>query len=214
MIYLLFALIGYFIGSIPFSYLIPKVFKGVDIRKLGDRNVGGSNVMRSVGLPYGILSGLLDFSKAMLPPLIARSFGLSLGVQVIGGFFAIVGHNWSLYLGFRGGRGVGSSLGLLLLFVPKELVLSFILAALFALISEGALGVLMAFTLLTFWTLLKNPEYTLKILVVAVYLLLIFRRLSFLPGDIKRGLPPLKTFLVRLLFDTDRKRKLKPVWKK
>jgi len=212
--YIIFSLLGYLVGSIPFSYLVPRVFKGVDIRKLGNGNVGGSNVVRSVGLFYGILSGFFDFFKAMWPPLIARALGLPLPIQVIGGFFTIIGHNWPLYLRFHGGRGVGCSLGLLLLFLPKELILSFLVAAIFALISEGALGVLVAFTLLTLWTIFKNPEPSLKILVIAVYSLLLLRRLSFLPSDIKRGLPPLRTFFMRFLFDTDKRRKLKPVWKK
>lgn len=212
--YIVLAVIGYLIGSIPFSYLVPRVFKGVDIRKLGNGNVGGSNVVRSVGLFYGVLSGFLDFFKAMWPPLIARVLGLPLSIQVIGGVFTIIGHNWPIYLGFHGGRGVGCSLGLLLLFLPRELILSLLVAAIFAFISEGALGVLVAFTLLIVWTVSRNPEPSLRILLIAVYSLLLLRRLSFLPGDIRRGLPPVKTFFIRLLFDTDKRRKLKPAWKK
>jgi len=105
---LLFSLLAYLIGAIPFSYLIAKA-RGVDLKRVGSGNVGATNVARSVGLPYGILALLLDGAKGALVAHLALRWALPLWPCV----FAVVGHNWSAFLGFRSGKGVATSLGIL-----------------------------------------------------------------------------------------------------
>lgn len=105
----LFSLLAYLIGSIPFSYLIARA-RGVDLRRVGSGNVGATNVARSVGLPYGVLAFLLDWGKGVLTAGLAGYWGVPIWLAG----FAVVGHDWSLFMGLRSGKGVATSLGLLM----------------------------------------------------------------------------------------------------
>lgn len=108
---ILIALIGYIVGSIPFSYLVPLVL-GVDIRKVGSGNVGGTNVLRNLGGFPGLAAMVLDGFKPFIPILIGRlAFGLSMNEAFILGFMATMGHNYSIFLKFKGGKGVACTLG-------------------------------------------------------------------------------------------------------
>ncbi|OAA28470.1 glycerol-3-phosphate acyltransferase [Kosmotoga arenicorallina S304] len=107
------AVIGYISGSIPFSFLIPKL-KGVDIRKVGSGNVGGTNVLRYLGGIIGFLTMTLDGFKAFVPMLIASLlFGLPQDRLIIIGFFAAIGHSYSIFLKFKGGKAVACTVGTL-----------------------------------------------------------------------------------------------------
>jgi len=103
--------ICYLFGSIPFSFLIPWS-KGIDIRKKGSGNVGGTNVLRTLGPKWGALSMALDFLKAFVPVLIIRSlFGVDLWVPLLALLSVVLGHDYSIFLKFKGGKGVASTLG-------------------------------------------------------------------------------------------------------
>ncbi|AKI96780.1 glycerol-3-phosphate 1-O-acyltransferase PlsY [Kosmotoga pacifica] len=107
------AIIGYLSGSIPFSYIIPKL-KGIDIRKVGSGNVGGTNVLRNLGGVIGFTTMVLDGLKAFIPMLIAmKYFGLPKDETIIIGFFAAIGHSYSIFLGFKGGKAVACTVGTL-----------------------------------------------------------------------------------------------------
>lgn len=115
--YFLVALIGYLLGSIPMGLLISKLW-GVDVRRVGSGRTGGTNVYRAAGIGPAILTALLDASKGALAVLIARMVLSSPSAMVIAGLGAVIGHNWSLYIGFRGGAGTAPNLGALLLLSP------------------------------------------------------------------------------------------------
>jgi len=108
-------LIGYFIGAIPFSFIIAKL-KGIDIRKIGSGNIGGTNVLRSAGPLYGGLAFLLDISKGLVVVFLTRKFGLN--AQLLAGSFAVFGHCYPIYLKFKGGKGVATTFGMLLGIYP------------------------------------------------------------------------------------------------
>ncbi len=108
--YILWGLAGYFIGAIPFSYILPKL-KGVDVRKVGSGNVGGTNALRAAGPLIGGLSMLLDTLKALLPVLAAYQITGDVKIAVATALGAILGHDFPIYLGFRGGKGVATTLG-------------------------------------------------------------------------------------------------------
>jgi glycerol-3-phosphate acyltransferase PlsY len=118
-------LAAYLLGSIPFGFLIARA-KGVDIRTVGSGNIGATNVFRCVSKPLGILTFLLDMAKGfagctVVPYLAARWMGGATGdlpFRVVCGFLAVAGHNWTVFLGFRGGKGVATSAGLLLGLTP------------------------------------------------------------------------------------------------
>jgi glycerol-3-phosphate acyltransferase PlsY len=105
--------LGYLMGSIPTGYLVVKLMKGTDIRQHGSGRTGGTNVWRAAGLWPAILTTLGDFLKGMSAVLIARAIlGNSVG-EVLVGVAAVVGHNWSVFLGWRGGAGTATNLGVI-----------------------------------------------------------------------------------------------------
>jgi len=114
---LFFAIIAsYLIGSIPTAYIFGKIFKGIDIREHGSGNVGATNVFRVLGKGPGILALVLDIIKGVIPVvLIADLFGVThiLGLMAVG-CAAVCGHNWTCFLRFKGGKGVATSLGVLI----------------------------------------------------------------------------------------------------
>lgn len=115
--HIVFVIAGYLIGSIP-SGVILGMARGVDVRKIGSGNTGATNVLRSLGWKAGAVVFLADFLKAAIPVLIARyAVGVPL-IEVATGLAAIAGHNWSIYLRFRGGKGVSSALGVLIVTSP------------------------------------------------------------------------------------------------
>ncbi|MGM7701690.1 glycerol-3-phosphate 1-O-acyltransferase PlsY [Pseudalkalibacillus sp. Hm43] len=113
-------LIGYFIGSISFSYLIAKKIKKVDIRTQGSGNAGATNTLRVLGWGPAIAVLLLDASKGIVAVLLSYLLGVEGWVAFLAGLFAIVGHNWPIYYGFRGGKGVATTIGVfaILVFIP------------------------------------------------------------------------------------------------
>jgi glycerol-3-phosphate acyltransferase PlsY len=123
-----FALVAYLLGAIPNGLLIGRI-NGVDIRQVGSGNIGATNVFRSLGKGWGILTFVLDALKGWIPafvfPLLLarltgqpvnRDFGIFFGVA------AIAGHNWPVYLGFKGGKGVATSAGVLIGIAPAAVL--------------------------------------------------------------------------------------------
>lgn len=106
-------LIGYLIGSISPSYILGRILKGIDIRKLGDGNAGGTNTKNVLGWGPAIIVVIFDLMKGLLAMFIAWKFGLSIPFVYAAGFAAILGHIAPFYLGFRGGQGAATACGML-----------------------------------------------------------------------------------------------------
>jgi glycerol-3-phosphate acyltransferase PlsY len=117
--------LGYLLGSIPFAYLAARLVKKVDIRKVGGGNVGTLNTMREIGPLPGLLVLLADVGKGALAVLIAQWLGLHLYWAFAAGFMAVVGHNWPVWLKFRGGQGLATTMGVLLAFSPIPFAICF-----------------------------------------------------------------------------------------
>jgi glycerol-3-phosphate acyltransferase PlsY len=113
------ALAGYLLGSIPSGYIVVKAFTGQDVRKIGSGRTGGTNVLRApgAGRMAFILTILGDSSKGALGVLAGRLIAGDIG-QLVAGFFALVGNNWSLYLRGQGGAGVMTAVGTMLIISP------------------------------------------------------------------------------------------------
>ncbi len=107
---MLLVVIAYLVGSIPFSYIFPAL-KGVDVRKVGSGNVGGTNAIRAAGPAIGGLSMLTDASKALIMVLVAYIFGMGEFWVYLVGIAAVVGHDYPVYLKFHGGKGVACTVG-------------------------------------------------------------------------------------------------------
>ena len=121
---LLTTVLPFLFGSIPFGYVVGKL-KGVDVRQHGSGNIGATNVSRVLGKKYGALVLLLDALKGALPVLTVKLLGLPEEYQVLSGLFAVLGHCFSPFLKFRGGKGVATGLGAFIVISPKITLLAF-----------------------------------------------------------------------------------------
>ncbi|MEG0069640.1 MAG: glycerol-3-phosphate 1-O-acyltransferase PlsY [Cetobacterium sp.] len=128
--FLSFVVIAYLFGSLPCGVWLGKGTKNIDIREHGSKNSGATNAYRILGPKYGIMVLVMDALKGYIPLYLANEFGLG-GVEIILlGLVAILGHTFSFFLQFKGGKGVATSLGVFLFLMPKVigvLVLVFIL---------------------------------------------------------------------------------------
>lgn len=123
-------LVSYFLGAIPFSYLIGRWQAGINIREYGEGNIGARNVYHVVGPAWGILACLLDTGKGLAAYLIADQLVVSRSTVLICGFVVPLGHNFSPFLRFRGGKGVATTTGFLLGFLPLSTLVGGLLVAL------------------------------------------------------------------------------------
>jgi glycerol-3-phosphate acyltransferase PlsY len=117
--------VSYFIGSIPFAYIVARVFGGLDIRQHGSGNVGATNVARVMGWRYGVPVFLLDALKGFLPAYLAiKYFGLSPvhPLVILCGAGAVLGHVFPIYLRFKGGKAAATSVGVFLVLAPKAIL--------------------------------------------------------------------------------------------
>ena len=123
------ALVGYLLGSVPFGVIIAKKY-GVDIFAVGSGNPGATNVLRSIGKPAGYLVFFLDFLKGLIAttwfmfPGVSFSGDVTLGLWGLPG--AVLGHTYPIFTGFRGGKGVATTMGGLLGVMPESLVLGLV----------------------------------------------------------------------------------------
>ena len=131
MITILLMVISYVLGSVPNALWIGKVFKGIDIREHGSRNTGSTNAARVLGAKLGILTLILDVSKGLVPTLIAILLRVDFFQNltkilnfdyVLVGICAILGHVFSMFMNFKGGKAVATTLGVFLILVPKAIL--------------------------------------------------------------------------------------------
>ncbi len=146
---LVIALLSYLVGSIPTSIIMSKMVKGIDIRQHGSGNAGGSNVFRILGWKYGISVILLDALKGAIAVLLvarlyygnfpfpnATPFDDFTLVQIIAGVFAILGHIWTIFAGFKGGKGIATGLGILVSIVTVDMLLGLVVFAIVVAVSK------------------------------------------------------------------------------
>lgn len=118
--------IGYIFGSIPSGLVLVKMACGIDIREYGSKNIGTTNVFRTVGARMASIVLVSDVFKGVLAVLLVRYLLESnLQLELLTAIAALLGHNYSIFLGFKGGRGVATGLGLILLFMPDVCIFSF-----------------------------------------------------------------------------------------
>lgn len=115
---------SYLIGSIPFGYIIGLLLSGEDVRKKGSGNIGATNVMRTVGRVWGIITLLLDIFKGIGCAIAAGYLSDTLQLPLAAGVFAVIGHCYPIFLKFKGGKGVATSLGVFLYLSPIPSLLS------------------------------------------------------------------------------------------
>ena len=191
-------LVGFLLGGIPSGLLIGRA-RGVDLRTAGSKNIGATNAFRVLGARWGALVFLLDALKgylaAVFPRLaigMATSGGAAGGIvpggsaadllapTLAAGIAAILGHVFSPWLGFKGGRGVATSLGVFLGVLPRPTLLAFglwiILVAISRRVSVGSIGAAISYPFLVAWGTARDPQRAVLITVSAVIALLILVR--------------------------------------
>jgi glycerol-3-phosphate acyltransferase PlsY len=201
MMVIFYLLFSYLVGSIPFGFLISKIF-GKNILEIGWKKTSASNVMRNVGLIPGILAGLLDVGKGYFVVWLGQKFYFSPLVLILAAFLAVVGHNWSLYLKFAGGRGIGTFLGALIALSPKITLYSILFCLPFILFWNASIA-----TILFLLSNLTLPHFLKEGNLVSL-----FTFISLFPIFLKRLSPIKEIFPLkekkklirnRLLFDND-----------
>ena len=164
----LFFLAAYLLGSIPSGYLISRWVANIDVRTLGSKNIGATNVARSLGLRWGLVVLLIDMAKGALPVVVALSIwsggtGRDALIVALVALAAFCGHPFSVFLRLRGGKGVATAFGISVVLVPKAALASF---AIFLLVTwiwrYVSLGSLTALLTLPAWALVAG--YSLKYL--------------------------------------------------
>ncbi len=118
-------IVSYLLGSIPMGLVIVKILSGRDVRTVGSGRTGGTNAFRAAGLPAGVLTGLSDMAKGFVAVYIARilSSGEMPWLEAAAAVAAVAGHNWSVFLGFKGGAGTGPNAGAATAFWPWAAVI-------------------------------------------------------------------------------------------
>ena len=187
--------LAFILGSIPCGVIIAKV-KGVDLKKIGSGNIGATNVLRSLGKGAALVTLLGDMLKGTAAVAIARAFVTDPGfyassasgggagilqsitsnpqaaIEGLAGLAAILGHNFSLFLRFRGGKGVATSLGVLVIYSPQVAILTLIIWLAVAFITKYSFGAIVSFGLLPVNVFLFDPV-GIKVLISAMITLLI-----------------------------------------
>ncbi len=115
--------LGYLIGSIPTAYIAGHILKGSDIRQMGDENMGAANVFRELSRRTGVAVGIIDAGKGVLAILIAQTTSMPQIVVMFTGAAVVIGHNWPVFIGFRGGRGESTTIGVLLALITQPMLI-------------------------------------------------------------------------------------------
>ncbi len=160
MAYIVMGVIAYLIGSVNFSVIISKKMAGFDVREKGSGNAGTTNMLRSVGKGAAVITLILDVLKGIVAILLAKyvigniASNVSTAVLVqVAGFFVVVGHTFPIFFGFKGGKGVATSLGVLLLIQPVIggicLVFALLVMAITRMVSLGSIMAAILFPVLT-----------------------------------------------------------------
>lgn len=187
-------IIGYLLGSVPFAYIASRLKKGADIRQVGGGNVGALNTLREIGLLPGLVVLITDIAKGSAAVLIAVWLDLPLIWIFVAGFAAVIGHNWPIFLKFKGGKGAATTIGVLLALSPAEFAISSAIMAIVIVITSNvrlAIVVGLALLPLIIWQFNGSGMLIAYSLVLPLFLLIrslpSFREAVANTGD-KRGL--------------------------
>jgi glycerol-3-phosphate acyltransferase PlsY len=182
-------IIGYLLGSFPTAYIVSRVRKGIDIRNIGSRNMGGANVMREIGAREGVLVGLIDVAKGAGAILIAQALNIP-ELWVFGaGFAALVGHNFPVFARFRGGRGAATIIGIFLVLAPEAMLITLVVVAIpFFTTRKFGAALLIGFALLPLFIWLLESSLALVRYALVIDAFMLIRNLSGIKQIVSKGI--------------------------
>lgn len=167
--------LSYLAGSVPFGVIFARA-RGIDLRRVGSGNIGATNALRAAGRTAALMTLLGDLLKGTAAVALGRAFGLDAAGQGALGLAAVAGHDFSVFLGFRGGKGVATSLGVLLIYSPAAGILTMVIWLLAVLATRySSLGAIVSFALLPVVILVVDFEAAKLAVAAAMSLLLILR---------------------------------------
>ena len=201
---------AYLFGSVPSAYLVAKWSRGIDIRHYGSGNVGAANILTVVSKRWGIPVIIFDLVKGMILVYVAQWVGLSVIQQVTVGLAAIIGHNWPIFLHFKGGRGGLTLLGVAIILAPQLALPLFLIVIISGLFRQMALGMLVATIALPVcsWFLgqplgITEDPLGLTLGFLAIFLVTVVRRLAVPRSAIATSISTPELLFNRLFFDRD-----------
>ena len=184
-------LLSYLVGSIPTSIIVSKLFFGFDIRDRGSGNAGGTNAFRIMGWKVGLLVMILDLGKGVLATYLISQLRIDsltwplVYIQIIAGTAAVIGHIWTIFAGFRGGKGVGTAAGMLLVLYPISFVICLLIFFLILLttryvsVSSMTAAVFLPIVLYLLHVLVNRPvSMPLLVLAISMAILIVFTHRS------------------------------------
>jgi len=194
---------SYLIGSIPIAYLAGRILKGIDIRRYGSANVGASNVYQSVARWAVVPVGVAQIGLAMAAIGLAKALDQALGVQVLAGVAALLGAVWSVYLGFSGGRGVGASIGFMLMLTPITLAVFTAVSLVGVALRSIPLAVGLGIAVAPLSALIFDGPGEIAAGCLAMAVIVFAKRLLTNERSLPQGPARREVMLNRLLFDRD-----------
>ncbi len=201
---------AYLLGAVPAAYLVARLSHGIDLRRYGSGSIGASNLWQSTSRWIAMPIIPYDLGKGILAVWIAHLVGMDITQQVVVGLATIVGHNWSVFLRFGGGRGMLTTLGVALILpsinglVPWAIIISLIITIIGTFVIHNVplgVGVAVAALPLVSWAVGDPLPITLGFLVI--FLITVIKRLAMPRTAIAASLSNRQLLLNRLLFDRD-----------
>ena len=149
---------SYLLGSVPFGLLVSRLLYKQDLRALGSGNIGATNVLRNYGVQPFIAVMLMDMAKGIAAVAVGRAAGLGPTLSLLAGLAAIAGHNWSVFLRFKGGKGIATSGGVLIAAFPWTVTVTVlgvfvVMLLLTRIMSLASMGAAVSFPLVSAWVL-------------------------------------------------------------
>ena len=168
--YIIVAVLAYLLGSISFGMIVAKLAGGPNLREVGSKNTGATNVLRVMGLKIGLIVFVLDILKALIACIIGRVW-LGLNGAMLAGLAVVIGHNWPCFFQFKGGKGVASTLAVMLLTFPIPAIICYVVAivliATTKYVSLGSITLAALFAILVIATNWANWLVILWVLIIA-----------------------------------------------
>jgi len=166
----------YLLGSIPFGYIVGKLFKKIDIREFGSGNIGATNVLRILGPSLASFVVIGDIGKGILSIFLVRFFNIdNLLIFTIAGLAVICGHDWSLFLGFKGGKGIATTFGVVLALNPTISILALLIWGVIVITTRYvSLSSIFALIAIFIFTILFKQPYEYIVLSAIILVLGIF----------------------------------------
>lgn len=176
-------ILGYLLGSIPNALWIGKVFLGKDVREHGSKNTGATNAARVLGIKYGILTLVLDVLKGAIPTYLALKYGDlmsdSLNNGILVGIISILGHTFSIFLKFRGGKAVATTLGVFVVLTPLGILFTALIFFItFFIFKYVSLASIMSAVFLPIFIALLYKNNTLTLFATIIGTLIVIRHKS------------------------------------